>query len=138
MAFKGKPPGSGSGEMSRKTQALRPQIALPADAIAEARRLRRAGHEPPQIADALSAPLEEVEKALLQMRMPRPETTRGTLNVTLAAHRFIMAERRGNEPLWVTMDRLVDELITLRRAAKPPARRARGEGGDVLPLFPPA
>ena len=138
MAFKGKPPGSGSGEMSRKTAALRPRIGLSDDAIAEARRLRRAGHEPEQIAQALEAPLEEVEKALLQMRMPRPETTRGTLNITLAAHKFVMAERRGNEPLWVTMDRLVDELITLRRAAKPPARRARGEAGEVLPLFPPA
>ena len=138
MAFKGKPPGSGSGEMSRKTAALRPQIGLSPDAIAEARRLRRAGHEPPQIAEALAAPLEEVEKALLQMRMPRPETTRGTLNVTLAAHRFVMAERRGNEPLWLTMDRIVDELMNLRRVARPPARRGRDDGVDVLPLFPPA
>ncbi len=138
MAFKGKPPGSGSGEMSRKTKALRPQIALEEDAIAEARRLRRAGHEPPQIAEALSAPVEEVEKALLGMRMPRPETTRGTLNVTLAAHRFIMSERKGDEPMWATMDRLVDELLGLRRRAAPLPRRTREEGVGDLPLFPPA
>ena len=42
--------------------------------------------EPKQIATALSVATEEVEKALVQMRSPRPETTRGTLNVTLAAH----------------------------------------------------
>ena len=138
MAFKGKPPGSGSGEMSRKTKALRPAIGLEDDAISEARRLRRAGHEPSQIAEALSAPLEEVEKALLGMRMPRPETTRGTLNVTLAAHRVIMSERQGNEPLWATVDRIVDELLTLRRLAKPPVRRTRDDEAGELPLFPPA
>ncbi|WP_426956679.1 hypothetical protein [Muricoccus radiodurans] len=133
MPFKGKPPGSGSGEMSRKTKALRPEIALPPRAVEEARRLRRAGHEPAFIAEALSAPVEEVEKALVQMRMPRPETTRGTLNVTLAAHRLVMSERQGNEPLWMTMDRLLDELLR-RRAADQPRRRKAGEG-EPLPLF---
>ena len=53
----------------------------------------------------MGAPVEEVEKALVQMRSPRPETTRGTLNVTLAAHKLIMTERRGDEPIWQTMDR---------------------------------
>ena len=112
--FKGKPPGSGSGEMSKRTESLRPPILLDAKQTAQARQLRRAGHQPDQIAAALSAPLEEVEKALLQMRSPRPETTRGTLNVTLAAHRVIMQERRGNEPVWQTVDRMVDELLRLR------------------------
>lgn len=83
--------------------------------------------------------LEEVEKALVQMRSRRPETTRGTLNVTLAAHRFVLAERQGDEPLWQTMDRLVDELIRLRaEAAKPPAagkprRRGAVEEAATLP-----
>ena len=49
------------------------------------------------------------------MRMPRPETTRGTLNVTFAAHRLIMRERQGDEPIWTTMDRLLDELLRLRQ-----------------------
>ncbi len=51
------------------------------------------------------------------MRSPRPETTRGTLNVTLAAHRLIMQERRGDEPIWQTVDRMLDELLRLRAAA---------------------
>ena len=106
MAFKGKPPGSGSGEMSRRTQLLRPAIALSDKQVVEARRMRRAGVEIDAIAAAMALPFDEVEKALVQMRSPRPETTRGTLNVTLAAHRLIMRERVGDEPLWQTMDRL--------------------------------
>ena len=141
MAFKGRPPGSGSGEMSKRTEALRPAIALTPKQATEARRLRRAGHAPEAIADALALPLDEVEKALVQMRSPRPETTRGTLNVTLAAHRLVMQERRGEEPLWQTVDRLLDELLR-RRAddearARGSARRREAEGTLPLPLPEP-
>ena len=131
MAFKGKAPGSGSGEMSHRTQRLRPPIALDARQVAEARRRRRAGLEPADIAAGMGLPVEEVEKALLQMRSARPETTRGTLNVTLAAHRLLMAERAGTEPIWRTMDRLLDELLRLRAAAAP-RRRAVADGQDDL------
>ena len=136
MAFRGKPPGSGSGEMSKRTEALRPAIALTPKQAAEARRLRRAGHQPEQIAEALALPLDEVEKALVQMRSPRPETTRGTLNVTLAAHRLIMQERQGDEPVWQTVDRMLDELLRRRaeEARRGTARRTREEGGGTLPL----
>jgi hypothetical protein len=140
MAFKGRPPGSGSGEMSRRTQALRPSIALTPQEAAKARLLRRRGHEPETIAATLGAALEEVEKALVQMRSPRPETTRGTLNVTLAAHRFVMAERQGDEPVWQTFDRLVDELMRLRArgaAAGRPRRRGATEPPDQDWLLPP-
>ena len=133
MAFKGRPPGAGSGEMSRRTAALRPQIALTPEEAAKARALRRKGAEPQGIADRFGVPLTEVEKALVQMRSPRPETTRGTLNVTLAAHRLVMSERRGEEPLWRTMDRLLDELLRLRAQARPARRRAPTA---PLPLFP--
>jgi hypothetical protein len=129
MAFKGKPPGSGSGEMSRRTQALRPSIALTEQQARKARALRRLGEAPPIIAERLGVAVEEVEKALVQMRNPRPETTRGTLNVTLAAHRFVLAERQGEEPLWQTMDRLVDELI--RRRAETAKRAAARRGGPA-------
>ncbi|UFN50402.1 hypothetical protein LPC08_07225 [Roseomonas sp. OT10] len=132
-SFKGKAPGAGAGEISRRTQALRPSIALQPKQRDKARQLRRQGLEPAQIAEALNVPLEEVEKALVQMRMPRPETTRGTLNVTLAAHRLVMQERKGNEPIWVTMDRMLDELLRLRAEKERPKRRA-GEPAP-LPLF---
>lgn len=134
--FQGKPPGSGAGEMSRRTERLRPTLALAPAQVAEARRLRRSGHEPEQIAAALGVALEEVEKALMQMRSPRPETTRGTLNVTLAAHKVFLAERIGNEPLWQTVDRVVDELLRLRAAAAttpPPKRRRPGSPEDEAP-----
>lgn len=134
--FRGRAPGPGSGEMSRRTARLRPGIALSEKQIAEARKLRREGREPPEIAATLSADLAEVEKALVQMRTPRPETTRGTLNVTLAARALVLRERRGDEPLWATMDRLLDELLRLRAAAgvATPARRRRGAGG-AAPLL---
>ncbi len=123
MAFKGKAPGSKSGEMSRRTQLLRPSIALSDKQVTEARRQRRAGAEPEAIASGMALPLDEVEKALVQMRSARPETTRGTLNVTLAAHRLIMREREGDEPVWQTVDRMVDELLRLRAAAAAPRKK---------------
>lgn len=137
MAFKGKAPGSGSGEMSRRTQLLRPSIALSAKQVSEARRMRRAGAEPDAIAAAMALPLEEIEKALVQMRSARPETTRGTLNVTLAAHRLIMKERVGDEPIWQTMDRLLDELLRLRTVAAP-RKKAISPPQDELLLPLPA
>jgi hypothetical protein len=120
MAFKGKPPGNGAGDMSKRTEALRPTILLTAKEAAAARRMRRAGLPPEAIAAAMTMPLDEIEKVLVQMRMPRPETTRGTLNVTLAAHGLIMRERQGDEPIWTTVDRLLDELLRLRAAQVPP------------------
>ena len=98
-SFKGKPPSSGSGEMSRRTRALRPLITLSKQQIEEVRRLRRGDLSPEAITTETSLPIEEIEKALLQMRTPRPETTHGALNVTLAARRIVMAERRGKEPI---------------------------------------
>ncbi len=132
--FRGKAPGAGSGEMSRRTQALRPAIALDAKEAAKARKLRRAGAEPTAIAESMGVPVEEVEKALVQMRSPRPETTRGTLNVTLAAHRLIMQERRGDEPIWQTVDRLMDELLRLRSSTNVKRSRAPKSAAE-LPLL---
>ena len=92
--------------------------------------------DPDAIAAQLGLPQDEVEKALVQMRSRRPETTRGTLNVTLAAHRLLMAERRGDEPVWQTVDRMFDELLRLRADAE--ARRGRKRAADrgepLLPL----
>jgi hypothetical protein len=135
MAFKGKPPGAGSGEMSQRTAALRPGLALTAEEAARARRMRRQGMAADRIAAHFAVSLPEVEKALMQMRSPRPETTRGTLNVTLAAHRLVMAERIGEEPLWQTVDRMLDELLRRRAAGKP--RNPAGRAAQArLPLFP--
>lgn len=139
--FHGKPPGSGAGEMSQRTERLRPALGMLPAQVAQARRLRREGHEPEQIAEALAVALEEVEKALMQMRSRRPETTRGTLNVTLAAHKVFLQERVGNEPLWQTVDRVVDELLRLRAekaeaAAGHPQRRRATTDNQQLSLLP--
>lgn len=143
MAFKGKPPGGGAGDISKRTEALRPAIMLSPKEAGEARRMRREGLNPEAIAEAMGKPLDDVEKVLVQMRMPRPETTRGTLNVTLAARGLIMRERKGDEPIWTTVDRMLDELLRLRaaqtaptRAEQPPARRgSRSETTATLPLL---
>lgn len=147
MAFKGKPPGNGAGDISKRTEALRPTILLTPREAAEARQMRRTGLSSDDIATAMGKPLDEIEKVLVQMRMPRPETTRGTLNVTLAAHRLIMRERVGDEPIWTTMDRILDELLRLRTAhasqptqgavGQAPNRRSgrRSEEGPSLPLL---
>ena len=68
--FRGKAPGAGSGEMSRRTQQLRPAIALDPKESTKARRLRRAGAEPSAIAEALGVPGEEV--ASLEQRAGGP------------------------------------------------------------------
>jgi len=143
MPFKGKPPGSGAGDISKRTEALRPAILLSPKEAAEARRMRREGLRPEEIAEVMGKPLDDIEKVLVQMRMPRPETTRGTLNVTLAARGLIMRERKGDEPIWTTVDRLLDELLRLRsaqtsltRAEQPAARRGgRAETPASLPLL---
>ena len=144
MPFKGKPPGGGAGEISKRTEALRPTILLTPKEAAEARRRRREGQSTDTIAEAMGKPVDEVEKVLVQMRMPRPETTRGTLNVTLAAHRLIMRERKGDEPIWTTMDRLLDELLRLRQAQAETAQAAaaaprrpgrRRDTAESLPLL---
>lgn len=138
--FQGKPPGSGAGDMSSRTERLRPPLTLQRAQVTEARRLRREGREPEEIATVLGVPIEEIEKALMQMRSPRPETTRGTLNVTLAAHKVFLQERIGDEPLWQTVDRVVDELLRLRAAAGQPGeatqRRRVAGSPQQLSLLP--
>lgn len=124
--------------MSHRTQLLRPAIALSPKQVSEARRMRRAGAEPDAIAAAMALPLDEVEKALVQMRSARPETTRGTLNVTLAAHRLIMKERIGEEPIWQTMDRMLDELLRLRAVGAPRKKVPSPAQDDLLFSLPPA
>ncbi len=116
-AFHGKPPGGAAGEMSRRTERLRPAIALRPAQVAEARRLPL-GTEPDQIATALDVATDEVEKALVQRYSLRHKATRGTLNVTLVAHKVFLRERLGDEPLWKTVDRVVG------RAAAAPGRKA--------------
>jgi hypothetical protein len=79
-----------------------------------ARRLRRRGHEVGDIATRLGVKEEQVKQALATMRTRKPKPSRRSLNVTLAAHRFVVAEAEPGEPCWETVDRLFGELA-LRR-----------------------
>ena len=135
---KGRAPGGDAGEMSARTLALRPRIDMRPDQIHSARSLRRQGQESGEIAARLEIPLEEIEKALLQMRSPRPETTRGTLNITLTARKLVAGERKGSEPMWQTFDRLLGELLTLRDAAGPKPGPKPVVGRERKPLARPS
>lgn len=115
MTFQGTPPGHSAGDASRRTLALRPDIGLSVELTDAIRRERRKGAEPTAIAATLSLPLEVVERALLAMRTPRPERTRRNLSSTMECGDFVHRERREGEPIWKTLDRLVGELIELRR-----------------------
>ena len=61
--------------------------------------------------------------------------------MTLAAHKVFLQERVGDEPLWKTVDRIVDELLRLRAEKAASANRterrapnAQSHGGQ-LPLL---
>jgi hypothetical protein len=62
--------------------------------------------------------------ALASMRTPVSVPRRKTLNVGLAAYRFIIKEQRPNEPIWQTVDRVFTELEQ-RRARKNMRRKNR-------------
>ncbi|MFT8245224.1 hypothetical protein [Roseomonas sp. BN140053] len=115
--FTSTPPGHHAGDTSHRTIRLRPDLGLAEEVVAAIRRERKKGQEPAQIAATLSLPVAAVDRALLALRTPRPERTRATLNVTREAAALVHREKQGDEPLWQTMDRLLDEL------------RKRREGG---------
>jgi hypothetical protein len=99
-----------------QTKALRPAHGLPDDVVADIRMERRAGTPPADIATALGLPVEKVELALAAMRTARPDRTRRSLNVGIEAAAWVHAQRRPDEAVWQTVDRLIDELIRRRRA----------------------
>ena len=114
-AFRGTPPDYGCGEMASRTAALRPDIGLTEAQVEEVRRLRKRRAEAPEIAEELGVEQEAVERALLAMRTPQPNPTRGTLNITREARAFILREQQNGEPLWATTDRLIAEVIEGRK-----------------------
>lgn len=114
-AFRGTPPHHGAGEMAARTQALRPALGLTAEEVAQVRHLRKQGLHPAQIATSTGLALDLIERACLAMRMPHPNRGRGTLNVTVEAHRLVHRERLPGEAVWETFDRLMDELLRRRK-----------------------
>jgi hypothetical protein len=100
--------------MSARTAALRPEISLTKEQIADARLLRRAGSSPEAIAEFLDVPLDRVERALLAMRTPKADRSRGTLNVRLSDRDFVLREKRPAEAVHDTVHRLIGELEHLR------------------------
>jgi hypothetical protein len=131
MSFiRSSPPASNCGLVSPLTEALRPFIGLSKDMADEARRLKRRNHTltTAEIAVRLGGVSEEaVRQALATMRTRASRPTRKTLNIGVLEHQFVEAHRLGGEPIWRTMNRLLNELITLRaenlvlRARKGPA-----------------
>ncbi len=125
----GAPPGPHAGEISPRTRALRPAVGLSEDECSEARRLRRAGFDVEAIAFTLEADERDVEQALATMRTRRSTATRGSLNVTRAAHESVANEALSGEARWQTVDRLLTELTLRRAIAGAPISRDRSKGG---------
>jgi hypothetical protein len=100
--------------MSARTAALRPVIELTKEQIEAARIMRRAGHLPRHIAVLLAVPLDQVHRALLAMRTPKADRSRGTLNVRLSDRDFVLREKRPAEAVHDTVHRLIGELEHLR------------------------
>ena len=67
-----------------------------------------------EIAALLVTTHEAVIQALAPMRMRKLNPSRATLNATLAARDFAVANRFGDEPMWKIVDRLFFELAALR------------------------
>lgn len=108
------PPAPDCGHMSSRTAALRPGLDLTEEQVTEARRMRRDGDHPREIAFRMGLAVEDVERALLAMRTPKADRSRASLNVTMAAREFVSNERRVGEAVHQTVDRLLRELVTLR------------------------
>ena len=131
MSFiKSKPPAPNCGMVLPLTEALRPSIGLSKDMADQARRLKRRDHTltTAEIAARLGGMSEEaVRQALATMRTRASRPTRRTLNIGILEYQFVEAHTLSGEPIWQTINRLLNELITLRvenlvlRARKGPA-----------------
>lgn len=131
MSFiRSRPPAPNCGVVSPLTEALRPPIGLSKDMADQARRLKRRDHTltTAEIATKLGNVSEEaVRQALATMRTRARRPTRRTLNIGVLEHQFVEAHSLSGEPIWRTVNRLLNELIMLRaeslvlRARKGPA-----------------
>ena len=116
----GQPPGPHAGDMSALTGMLRPTIGLTPDQCQTARRMRRAGREVNEIAAKLDVSEENVRQALATLRTRARSATRRSLNVTLAAHDYVVGEAMEGEACWETMDRLLAEFAFKRAMSGSP------------------
>lgn len=118
MSFiRSKPPAPNCGVVSPLTEVLRPPIGLSKDMADQVRRLKRRDHTltSAEIAARLGGVLEEaVRQALATMRTKVSRPTRRTLNIGVLEHQFVEAHRLNGEPIWQTVNRLLNELIMLR------------------------
>ena len=130
MAFVGGyPPGPHAGDISPLTEALRPPVRMPPAQCKAARRLRRCDWKAEDIAVEFNAPINEVDKALATLRTPNPGATRANLNVTTAAHEFVVREGDAGESVWSVVDRMFIELMYWRARGGVPL--VRGEANPV-------
>lgn len=118
MPFRGTPPAPSCGAPSPYTAALRPAIGLGPERCEAARRIKRRNPDatPAAIAAQLGegATEEDVALALATLRTRNPRLSRCIVNATVEAGEFVQREGRNGEPRWMTLDRLLRELATLR------------------------
>jgi hypothetical protein len=103
--------------MSPRTAALRPDIDLTEEQVAQARQMRRAGSRVDWIAMVLGVSLEATERALLAMRTPKDNRTRASLNVTLEARDYVLGLQKRGEAVHQTVDRILGEHEAMKGGA---------------------
>jgi len=95
----------------------RPDCCLTIRQARAVRALRRIGLAPASIALRMDVSIRDVEIAMSAMRGKRASPNHAALNVHRLAAERINRERLPGEPIWQTVDRLLDELEDLRRRA---------------------
>jgi hypothetical protein len=96
----------------------RPDCDLTIRQVRRVRRLRRKDLGPAAIAERMKVELRDVELAMAAMRGRRAAATNhATLNVRRMTAERINRERLPGEPIWQTVDRLLDELEAQRAGA---------------------
>jgi hypothetical protein len=94
--------------MSPYTDLLRGPMPLNAAQRKEARRLREAGLDWPEIAAAIERSVEDVQHSLATIRTRHREPSRGTINASPMAHAYLKGRQLPGEAMWETVNRLLN------------------------------
>ncbi|MBE1724581.1 hypothetical protein [Bombella apis] len=87
---------------------LRPESKLSLYERKKAIEMRKKGSSFQEISSILKKDISDVEKSLSTMRYKRKNPSRYTLNVQPSAYKKIDSMRKNNEPIWKTINRLLD------------------------------
>ncbi|WP_147395094.1 hypothetical protein [Azospirillum cavernae] len=97
----------GTYDANPRTKSLRPEIDLTDPQIDLVRRMRREGTSPDQIAALTGFPIDEITKALYNLRTSVNNPTRMTINADIETYNFVISHQRNDETIGETLRRLL-------------------------------